>query len=266
MFTVSTLIHIKRETDYHTKVLQEKIIKWSWLEKALKAIYRYQDIKISKSTVCETKFTLMLRARLSISEVHFLIIKGIPSGLFLAAWAKSIPNRWSLPCSFLWPHWIASVSRHFLWQANEHWQRKETKTVKKLSQTKKNKTNSFRSQMATHSGCLLYLPFLNASWQNISYITQAYPQAEKHYVHCTSSHSAPWKTTRLSHSLHLDGARSFLSLWVWAALDIWAFLKGPGELAVSVTISARPENQSHSWRNSKDRWQSSHVKGDENCN
>lgn len=35
----------------------------------------------------------------------------------------------------------------------------------------------------------------------------------------TSSHSAP-KTTRLSHSRHLDGARSFLSLCVCAALDI----------------------------------------------
>ena len=73
-------------------------------------------------------------------------------------------------------------------------------------------------------------------------------------MYCTSSHSAPWKTTRLSHSLHLDGARSFLSLWVWEALDIWAFLKGPGELAVSVTISARPENPIQRWGNMPDRW------------
>ena len=63
----------------------------------------------------------MLRARLSISEVHFLMMKGTPSGLFLAAWAKSMPNRCRRPWSFLWPHWMASVSRHFLWQASEHW-------------------------------------------------------------------------------------------------------------------------------------------------
>lgn len=56
----------------------------------------------------------------------------------------------------------------------------------------------------------------------------------------TSSHSAPWNTTRPSHSLHFDGALSFLSLWVWAALDIWVFLKGPGELAVSIIISLTP--------------------------
>lgn len=63
----------------------------------------------------------------------------------------------------------------------------------------------------------------------------------------TSSHSAPWNTTRPSHSRHLDGALSFLSLWVWAALDIWVFLKGPGELAVSITISLKPAE----WRERK---------------
>lgn len=74
-------------------------------------------------------FTLMLRARLSISDVHFLMIKGMPSGLFLAACAKSIPNNWSLPWSFLWPHWIASVSRHFLWHAKEHCWKQEMASV-----------------------------------------------------------------------------------------------------------------------------------------
>lgn len=59
----------------------------------------------------------------------------------------------------------------------------------------------------------------------------------------TSSHSAPWNTTRPSHSRHLDGALSFLSLWVWAAFDIWVLRKGPGELAVSITISLTPRDQ-----------------------
>ncbi len=59
----------------------------------------------------------------------------------------------------------------------------------------------------------------------------------------TSSHSAPWNTTRLSHSLHFDGARSFLSLCVCAALDICVLRKGPGELAASVIISLRPKKQ-----------------------
>lgn len=57
----------------------------------------------------------------------------------------------------------------------------------------------------------------------------------------TSSHSAPWNTTRPSHSLHLDGALSFRSLCVCAALDILAFLKGPGEFAVSDVRSFKPE-------------------------
>ena len=62
----------------------------------------------------------------------------------------------------------------------------------------------------------------------------------------TSSHSAPWNTTRLSHSRHLDGARSFLSLCVWAALDIWVLRKGPGELAISVPMSMfRPGGAAH---------------------
>ena len=97
------------------------------------------------------------------------------------------------------------------------------------------------SQMATCSGCLLYLKILLYQRNKFTYLTLSFLQLR--ILHLTSSHSAPWKTTRLSHSLHLDGARSFLSLWVWAALDIWAFLNGPGELAVSVTISARPEKQ-----------------------
>lgn len=64
--------------------------------------------------------TLTFSALLSISDVHFLMIKGMPSGTFLAAWANSTPNKWSLPWSFLCPHWIAKVSKHFLWHASEH--------------------------------------------------------------------------------------------------------------------------------------------------
>lgn len=72
-----------------------------------------------------------------------------------------------------------------------------------------------------------------------TYSLHTLPKLQERVV--TSSHSAPWNTTRLSHSRHLDGALSFLSLCVWAALDIWVFLKGPGELAVSITISLKPE-------------------------
>lgn len=56
----------------------------------------------------------MLSARFSISEVHFLMMNGMPWASLLAASAKSTPKRCSLPWSFLWPHWMASVSRHFL--------------------------------------------------------------------------------------------------------------------------------------------------------
>lgn len=62
----------------------------------------------------------MLSALFSISDVHFCMMKGMPSGLFLAACVKSMPKRCSLPWSFLCPHWMAKVSRHFLWQAREH--------------------------------------------------------------------------------------------------------------------------------------------------
>lgn len=65
--------------------------------------------------------TLTFSALLSISDVHFLMMKGMPSGTFLAAWANSTPNKWSLPWSFLCPHWIAKVSKHFLWHASEHY-------------------------------------------------------------------------------------------------------------------------------------------------
>lgn len=37
--------------------------------------------------------TLTFSALLSISEVHFLMMKGMPSGTFLAAWANSTPNK-----------------------------------------------------------------------------------------------------------------------------------------------------------------------------
>lgn len=87
------------------------------------------------STKPQCQATLMFSARPSISEVHFLMMKGTPSLLFFAAWAKSIPNRCSLPWSFLWPHWIASVSKHFLWQAREHW--RETRENFKLKQMTK---------------------------------------------------------------------------------------------------------------------------------
>lgn len=149
----------------------------------------------------------MFRARLSISEVHFFMMKGMPSGLFLAAWAKSTPNRCSLPWSFLWPHWMARVSRHFLWQAKEHYGIRD-----------------YRMTNGSTEQCELN-------------------QCGRWWWWCTSSHSAPWNTTRLSHSLHLEGALSFRNLWVCAAFDIWVLRKGPGELAASNTISERPETR-----------------------
>lgn len=82
--------------------------------KAVNHLLRQQKLS------CLTENTFMLRALFSISDVHFRMMKGMSSWLFLAACVKSIPKRWSLPWSFLWPHWMARVSRHFLWQANEH--------------------------------------------------------------------------------------------------------------------------------------------------
>lgn len=199
-------------------ILYVVCFQWVWQGKAMQS-------KISSSAE-RRRITLMLRARLSISDVHFLMIKGTPSGLFFAAWAKSIPNRWSLPCSFLWPHWMASVSRHFLWQAREHWQRRHR--------------HFFIFHLEKQVSSQITTP--NISWEELTHFWSLLQLLEEH-KYCTSPHSAPWKTTRLSHSLHLEGARSFLSLWVWAALDIWAFRKGPGELAVSVTMSPGPENQ-----------------------
>lgn len=70
--------------------------------------------------------TLILSALLSISDVHFRTMKGMLSGLLFAACVKSIPKRCRRPCSFLCPHWMARVSRHFLWQAREHCKQVDT--------------------------------------------------------------------------------------------------------------------------------------------
>lgn len=58
--------------------------------------------------------TFIFRARLSISEMHLVMMKGMLLELSLDTWEKSRPNSWSLPCSFLWPHWMANVSKHRL--------------------------------------------------------------------------------------------------------------------------------------------------------
>lgn len=49
--------------------------------------YFYIPVKILKE-----KLTLEVRALLSISVMHFLMMKGIPSGESLATWRKSTPN------------------------------------------------------------------------------------------------------------------------------------------------------------------------------
>ena len=64
--------------------------------------------------------TLSLRARLSISEMHLVMMKGTPSLATPATWEKSRPNSCRRPWSFLWPHWMASVSRQRLWHARKH--------------------------------------------------------------------------------------------------------------------------------------------------
>jgi len=45
-------------------------------------------------------------------------MKGTPSPA--ATWEKSRPNSCRRPCSFLWPHWMARVSRQRLWHARKH--------------------------------------------------------------------------------------------------------------------------------------------------
>lgn len=82
---------------------------------------------MSNLSMNKLEHTLTFSALLSISDVHFLMMKGMPSGTFLAAWANSTPNKWSLPWSFLCPHWIARVSKHFLWHASEHYRGRNKK-------------------------------------------------------------------------------------------------------------------------------------------
>lgn len=64
--------------------------------------------------------TFILSARLSISEMHLVMMKGMQSLAQPATWAKSLPNSCRRPCSFLWPHWMARVSRQRLWHARKH--------------------------------------------------------------------------------------------------------------------------------------------------
>ncbi len=66
--------------------------------------------------------TFILSALLSISPMHFLMMKGMLSGLLPDTCKKSCPNSWRRPWSFLWPHWMAKVSKQRLWQAREHCQ------------------------------------------------------------------------------------------------------------------------------------------------
>lgn len=68
-----------------------------------------------------SSFTFIRSALLSISWIHFLMMKGTPSKSPCNTWEKSRPNSCNRPCSFLWPHWIARDSRHFLWQARKHY-------------------------------------------------------------------------------------------------------------------------------------------------
>lgn len=79
--------------------------------------YPAQPRRRESSTGREEAPTLVFRARFSISEMHFLMMKGMPSELLRKACVKSWPKSCSFPWSFLCPHWMARVSRHFLWQA-----------------------------------------------------------------------------------------------------------------------------------------------------
>ena len=55
---------------------------------------------------------------------------------------------------------------------------------------------------------------------------------QRHLLALTSSHSKPL-TMKVSHSLHLDGPRSFLSRWVCAALERRMFLNCCGDAPFS---------------------------------
>lgn len=75
---------------------------------------------ITKAPSLVFGLTFILSALRSISHVHFLMMKGIPSELLLDIWVNSCPNSWRRPCSFLCPHWMARVSKQRLWHARKH--------------------------------------------------------------------------------------------------------------------------------------------------
>lgn len=72
--------------------------------------------------------TFIVRALLSISEMHLVMMKGMPSLVLLATWENSLPKSCRRPCSFLWPHWMVRVSRQRLWHDRKHWRKKNKKT------------------------------------------------------------------------------------------------------------------------------------------
>lgn len=75
------------------------------------ALFTYKNVNPIQT------LTFVRSALLSISQMHFFTMKGIPSVLLPDTWAKSLPKSCRRPWSFLWPHWMAMVSRHLLWQA-----------------------------------------------------------------------------------------------------------------------------------------------------
>lgn len=77
--------------DTNTKYIQDKEMRCSFQD------HHGKILDDSHAEYQKLKNTLMLSALFSISDVHFRMMKGTPSGLFLAACVKSMPKRWSLP-------------------------------------------------------------------------------------------------------------------------------------------------------------------------
>lgn len=101
----------------------------AWRRQFLNTSERSNHPELTFTQYKKHPLTFIFSARLSISEMHLVMMKGMPSLAQLATWENSLPNSCRRPCSFLWPHWMARVSRQRLWQARKHWETEGEKKV-----------------------------------------------------------------------------------------------------------------------------------------
>lgn len=190
-----------------------------------------------------------------------------------------MPKRGTRLGNFLWPQVMSRFSRHFLWQARQHWNGrtdpryglvvvqhcsggwtwrispvpptiKVPPTPRELLQasgiwwlTQGKKNMPCVMQRKKKHRTLQRGPSFPQIFSNMM-VTPGFHarHLQWHLLALTSSHSKPL-TMKVSHSLHLDGPRSFRSRWVCAALERRMFLNCCWDVPFSVETALKCEKE-----------------------